>query len=380
MNRAGLENLRGVLRRAVEEKHVAGISALVLQGQEEYFCAEGFADLENDVPMRRDAICRLYSMTKPVTAAAAMLLIERGVLDLTDPVSKYLPGFKGQGTIVRQLLSMTSGLVYGDHNSLAGHQTAAVFDEMIRRLRSDAPIGTLEMANRLGRCAPAFEPGTSWCYGSSADVMGAVIEAAAGIRFGEFLRRELFDPLEMNDTGFFVPEEKRPRLAKTYIETKDGLRLFEGDHLAVLNRMDLEPAFESGGAGLVSTLDDYARFARMLMGGGSFGGRQILAPGTVRYFTSAYLDERQQRAMEANWSLPGYSYGNFMRVLREGGRADTLTSSGEYGWDGWLGCYFCNAPAENLTLLVMMQRVDTGVGTLTHLIRNTVFAQSGPHK
>lgn len=374
VRQTGCDALQNLLQRAVDANTLAGVSVLVQQhGRDVFYGEAGYASLETHAPIQRDTIFRLYSMSKPITSAAAMLLLERGLLDLEDPVSDYLPGFSGKKTTLRHLLTMTSGLVYGG-DTPAGQQYSAVFNDIVDRLRTDSPMTTQEAANRLGQCDPIFEPGTDWCYGSSADVMGAVIEVASGMRFGEFLQREFFDPLDMHDTGFYVPQEKQHRLASAYHETPDGLKLYTGDNLGILNRMEKAPVFESGGAGLASTLDDFSHFSRMLLDGGSYAGRTILSPATVRYYTTSRLEAHQQAGWDKRWNNPGFTYGNFMRIMFKPEMFQTMGSLGEYGWDGWLGCYFCNAPADDLTLLMMMQRVDTGVCSLTRRVRNVVFS------
>jgi CubicO group peptidase (beta-lactamase class C family) len=384
-----IERIRTVLRESVERQEVAGCSLLLIKdGEEILYCEDGLADREANVPIRRDTLFRIYSMSKPVTAAAAMLLLERGIIDLQDPVSHYIPGFRNQQVAagdklvpaerevtIKHLLSMTSGLVY-EGTDRAGQDTLAVFREIDDRLFGVEPMSTMDVANRLGACALKFQPGQSYEYGTSADVMGAVIEAASGMRFGEFLRKELFEPLGMKDTGFWVPDEKRHRLAKTYAMNENGeLELYTGNHLGIIHQMDRPPAFESGGAGLVSTIDDYAKFANMLMNGGSADGIRILQPGTVKFLVSPSLNAIQQQVFdEKHPHKVGYSYGNYMRVMTDPGRAVTLGSIGEYGWDGWLGTHFSNNPQERLILLLMMQRKDAGTTPLARKIRNIVFS------
>ncbi|OOM75270.1 esterase EstB [Clostridium puniceum] len=383
-----MNQVKKILKDNIDNNVIAGGNLMIIKGGKEIFYHEdGLADREQGVPIKRDSIFRLYSMSKPVTAAAVMILLERGEIDLYEPVSKYLFGFKDQmvdkgeslvsaerEVTIKDLLSMTSGLVYGgDHR--AGKDTEDLFQEIGSRLLGDSPISTIEAMNKLGRCRLAFQPGTSWEYGTSADVLGAIIEIVSGKRFGEFLKEELFKPLGMRDTGFWLPEKKRERLVKTYAYNKNGgLELYIGDHLGIIHQMDREPAFESGGAGLVSTIDDYGRFASMLMNKGSLDGVQILQPHTVKYLTSGTLNTMQQKSFDLWLTLCGHSYGNLMRVMTDCSKAGDLGSIGEYGWDGWLGAYFCNCPKENLTFLFMMQKTDAGTTTLTRKLRNIVLS------
>lgn len=380
------EQIDRLLKKAVEDHEVAGVNLLVIQdGKEALYSQAGYADREAGKPYQRDTIVRLYSMTKPITAAAAMLLMERGELDLGQPVEEILPGFCNQTVwengrkvpvrrkmVVKDLLSMTSGLPYSyDEEKPDSMEVQKVFDEIDARLYGDYPMETVEIANRLGQCGLSFHPGDFWQYGSSADVLGAVIERVSGKKFGTFLQEEFFEPLGMTDTGFYVPPEKQERLASVYEKTQQGLKLCPTNRLGVRYRGEKPPAFESGGAGLFSTLDDYAGFAGMLMEHGSYQGGQILSPETIEFFTSAGLTFWQKEAMWRSWdSLAGYSYGNLMRVMEEPGLAYYQTWKGEYGWDGWLGAYFCNSPANRTTILMSFQRKDAGVTTLTRRVRN----------
>lgn len=386
------ERLTEVIRKSIEEKQVSGVSLLVQKdGEEVCFLAEGMADREAEKTIKRDTIFRLYSQTKPVCAVAAMILMERGELDLCQNVSAFLPGFKNQTVWengvnrpvkrevqVQDLLRMTSGLHYPDEISEAGRQTARLFKEIDERLLGDDPMSTIEIANALGKCSLGFEPASSWNYGTSADVLGAVIEVVTGMRLGEFMEKEIFTPLGMKDTAFWVPEEKQARLAKTYETVKEGeeakLVLYEGNHLGIQNAMHREPAFQSGGAGLASTLDDYMRFAKMLLNGGEYEGVRILNEETVKYLTQGQLIDKQQNAFEEKWWLSGHTYANLMRVCKNPGKASLFTREGEYGWDGWLGMYFANFPKENMTILMGMQKKDSGTWELTRKLRNIILS------
>lgn len=392
MEQEKINRLQWILDDAVARGEIPGAILMVRkEGKETVYLESGYADIEAKKPVSRDSIYRLYSMSKPITATAVMILVERGLIDLADPVCRYLPGFCGQmvaaadghvekpwrDVTIQDLVNMTSGLVY-DGNHLTGKLTEALFAEVIQGLDEGegGAYGTVEIANRLGQIPLAFQPARSWCYGTSADVAGALVEVVSGMRFGDFLEKEIFTPLEMVDTGFWVPEEKQSRLVKTY-ECNEGKPsvLYTGNHLGIRNAMDRRPAFESGGAGLVSTIDDYSHFAQMLLNGGSYKGKQILSPAMVRFMTGHVLSAEQQEVFEREgmaW-LEGFSYGNFMRVLVNPGRSTTLGSKGEYGWDGWLGCYFANAPQDQMTILMMTQKKDSGTFRMTRLLRNTIY-------
>ncbi len=388
LDKSAAEQIRTALHRSVEAGELAGANLLVARnGEETFYCEAGLADREESIPIRRDSLFRLYSMTKPVTATALMILLERGEIELCESVGKFLPGFRNQKVAIGEqfvaieremmlsdLLSMTSGLVYGgpDH---AGRGTERLFANLVERLEDENPMGTVEFANQLGEFPLSFQPGTDWSYGTSADVLGAIIEVVSGMRFGEFLEKELFSPLRMNDTGFWLKEEKRSRLARTYAsQPEGGMILYEGNHLGILHQMDRNPAFESGGAGLLSSLDDYARFANMLMNGGSLDGKQILRPKTVAHLCSRTLDDKQQSGFIRRFPLPGHTYGNLMRVLIDPGSTRNIGCTGEYGWDGWLGCYFCNCPEDGLSFVFMTQRKDAGTMEITRKLRNIILS------
>ena len=384
LNRTKLARLADVLQEMVDTGFVAGVTCMVLQdGEEQCYYEAGFQDSANRIPIARNTIFRLYSMTKPITSAAVMMLLEDGKLDLLEPVSKYLPGFLNQTVIrngmetpvsrpvtIQNLLNMTSGLTYDGQNCVTEVRTGALFQEAADKLSSPHPLSTVEFMNRLGKIPLAFEPGEKWQYGASADVLGAIVEIVSGMRFGEFLEKRIFAPLGMKDTAFYVPQDKQSRLSKVYEATPDGLKTYHGSHLAVQNRMERNPAFESGGAGLVSTIDDYAAFAQMLLQNGSC----LLSPKTVEFMTGSRLMPALQNDVNRWESMPGYTYANLLRIMTNPEIAVSMGSRGEYGWDGWLGPYMTNYPANRLTLLIMQQKTGSGTTEYTRKIRNVVFS------
>ncbi len=389
MDERAQEQIRDVMRDMVGDAFVSGVNALVIKdGEEVFYGQEGVRDIETAEPMTRDTIFRLYSMSKPVTAAAVMILLQEGKIDLGDSVGKYLPGFekpillKGwmpmqteKPVTIQELLNMTSGVVYPGENGPAEVRTGILMEEIKDKLLTKEALSTVEIANRLGRIPLAFEPGERWNYGMSADVLGAVVEQVSGLRFGEFLKERIFLPLGMEDTDFYVPAEKQNRLAKVYRGTEQGLALYTEPHLGIQNRMEFSPAFESGGAGLCSTVDDYSRFSRMLLNRGTLDGVTILKPGVVDFMTSCHVTERQQAGVNEWESLAGYTYGNLLRVMKDPGSALSLGCIGEYGWDGWLGTYMANIPEKNITFLLMQQRTDSGTTGYVRRIRNIILAE-----
>lgn len=369
------EEWRSIIEGAVRREEVGGVSLLFIKdGKEICWLGGGYADRENKREIKRDTIFRLYSMTKPVTAVAAMILAEDGTLDLKQPVGDFLPAFRDSQVWcgdhgepadrpirIEDLLMMTSGLTYGDNDTVPELAARKLLGEAEESLKDERPMTTLEFAERAGRIPLLFQPGTSWKYGISADILGAVIEKAAHKTFGEFLEERIFAPLGMKDTGFSVPEEKRERLAKAYIRNEENrLVPYEGSFLGIRNHMDQKAAYESGGAGLVSTIEDYAVFAQMLLDRGSCGKIRLLKPESVEHMLNTGLNDRQQAAFDGWFGQKGYRYGCLMRVLQDPAAAVSPGLKGEYCWDGWLGCSFFNYPRENMTLLVMQQQLNGG--------------------
>ncbi|MGN1147690.1 MAG: serine hydrolase domain-containing protein [Lachnospiraceae bacterium] len=361
---------------------------LMQHGKELYSSCQGFADREARIPMTRDSIFRMFSMTKPVTAVAVLMLAERGKLDLWDNVSKYIPEFAHMQVIGRDgrleeakreiriwdLLTMTSGLSYPDMDCEPAKRMDALFKEIEADLNAGHPTDTLGYCRKIATVPLCFHPGEKWRYGLSADVLGGIVEVVSGERFGQFLKREIFEPLGMKDTGFVVPEEKRHRFAANYQWNDETGRLepFYQNHLG-LEGYGENVAFESGGAGLVSTIDDYSRFARMLLHGGTFNNVRILGRKTVALMATNHLSAAQQQ--DFNWeSLLGYGYGCLVRVMMNPGEQASNASIGEFGWDGWTGNYVIMDPSEDMVLLYFIQRCGAGTTPEVRKLRMTAYA------
>ena len=329
----------------------------------------GMADKARGVSVSDNTIYRLYSMTKPVTAVAAMILYDRGLIDLNDSVCWYLEGFSNQmvetkdGIVpanrevkIIDLLTMTAGLMYPDRNiNPSGDKMADLFDEYYRRAFSgNGTYSTVEMCNEMGKIPLFAQPGTCWNYSVCADVLGAVVEVVSKKRYGDFLKSEIFTPLRMIDTDFFVPEDKRDRFAEIYIRGEDGkLAPCDWQHLGLVYKYTKRPEFEIGGAGLVSTVNDYEKFAQMLLNGGEYNGVRIISRKAAQLITHNIITEQQMQTY--NWdSCIGYGYGGLMRTLLHP-EITTVGCKGEYGWDGWTGNYFCNDPENNLTFMYFIQ-------------------------
>jgi len=382
-----MKRFEKLIQTAVDNNEVAGANLLVFKnGKEIIYSQAGYRDLENQVAFDRDTIIRLYSMTKPITAAAAMILMEKGLLEFASPVSDFIPAFKDtfvwdngkkvaltRNLTVKDLLSMTSGLTYCGDTCNTEFGTKNIFDEVIKNIRCDNAYSTFEIANMLAKAGLAFQPSYEWKYGTGADVMGAIIEIVSGKSFRDFLMEELFIPLEMNDTDFYVPEDKQIRLSKIYESTDNGLVNCITDNLGIIYEQDRIPAFQSGGAGLVSTLDDYSNFASMLLNNGQFKGKKIMSKTIVDYFTKAELFPWQNEYIWKGWEgFGGFTYSNYLRIMKYPGMCPYIAYDGEYGWDGWLGAYFANIPSKDITILFSCQLKDSGTFMLTRKLRNAI--------
>ncbi len=354
--------IQNTLSRFVDSGEIAGCSVRIVRNDEVFFEGNfGYADIEKKEKMSDNTIFPIASMSKVITVAGIMQLYEQGLFRLWDPVSKYLPGFrnpkiavekpdgsceivdaKGEVTL-RQLFTMTSGVPYGWKDTAAGRIRAEKEEAWYK---SGKPFpGSVEYANLVGGLPLAFEPGERWMYGFSIDILGAVIEVLTGKTLGEYLKENIFDPLGMKDTGFFVPAENHSRIATLYHIT-DGMIPDERDFPAG------KPDFESGGGGLFSTVKDYSRFAQMLLHGGTLDGVRILGRKTVDLISTDHLTPEQRKG--DCWDTQrGYGYGLGVRVMTNPELADINGSVGEWGWDGAFGNWFCVDPKENLTCVYL---------------------------
>lgn len=358
-----MDLLQNTLSRFVSDGQIAGCVIRIMQDDEvRYEGAFGFADIEKQVRMSSaNTVFPIASMSKVVTVAGIMKLYEKGLFKMWDPVSEYLPGFKkpkiarekpdGSYEIVdakgevtmRQLFTMTSGVPYDWKDTAAGRIR---YEKEQEWEKSGKPFpGTVEYVNLVGGLPLAFEPGEKWMYGFSIDVLGAVIEVLTGKSLGEYLKENIFDPLEMKDTGFFVPPEKLDRVATLY-HINEGLKAEERWYKTE------KPEFESGGGGLYSTVRDYSRFAQMLLHGGTLDGVRILGRKTVDLMSTDHLTPEQRKG--DSWDTQrGYGYGLGVRVMTNPELAGINGSVGEWGWDGAFGNWFCVDPKEKLTCVYL---------------------------
>ncbi|MSQ59151.1 MAG: class A beta-lactamase-related serine hydrolase [Betaproteobacteria bacterium] len=376
MSSQSLERLDSTFKREIDQGRLPGVVMMVLRrGRLVYSAAMGVQ--EPGKPMTRDSIFRLYSMTKPWVSVAAIMLMEEGALQLSDPVSKFLPSMKGMqvsvaridpalGKVsytqvsadreitVQDLLRHTAGLVYGELSVNApvkeAYTKAGFYSpEVSFDLRAMTPA---EQVERLSKAPLAQQPGAVWEYGLASDVLGRVVEAASGKRLSEFLAERLFKPLKMTDSGFSVPKDKLARMAQP----------FEKDHATgTPNRLiDISkvPGNDSGGAGGVGTAADYLRFCQMLLNGGQWNGVRILSRTSVALMTSDHLGTKIQAPLtpgELLFGVQGYTFGLGFAVRQGPGVSQVPGSAGEYMWAGFAGTYFYADPKEELIGIYMSQ-------------------------
>ena len=380
-------DLDNLLNNEIMTNKLRGCSMYVEQGDKILFNKTYGSD-------NPDAIYKIYSMTKPITSVATMILLERGLISVEDPVSKYLPAYKNMKVAtetgikpaknqitIKHLLDMTSGLCYPGEETISEKTMADLQQQMLSDVAAGKKIGTVEICNILAQTPLEFEPGTSWKYGFSADVLGALVEVVSGMTYGEFLKKEIFQPLEMYDTDFLVPEEKLPRLAKMYsrnLETgKCETPTPEKIHWLGLDNPSKAPNIESAGGGLYSTIKDYANFAKMLCNGGSFtkstGGKvQILKKTTIDFMTTPNVNE-MQKTSKYLLNMDGYEYGNLFRIMTNLEKANSNGSLGEFGWDGLAGTYFLVDSKEDLILIFMQQIAEGPDWILRNKYREIVY-------
>jgi CubicO group peptidase (beta-lactamase class C family) len=379
MSAERLGRITRVMQDAARDRQTAGTVTLVVRdGQVAYFEASGSADLENNVPMRSDTIFRIASMTKAVVSVGIMMLVEEGRMSLTDPVSKFIPAFAkttvlasdaGRVAVVparraitiRDLLTHTAGISYGQ-GSLEPWYTPAGFETWYFADRSQNMSAWMD---KLATLPFESQPGERWVYGYNTDVLGNVIERVTGQSLAAFLGERLLTPLKMVDTAFFVPPGKTSRFAAVYAVGADGkiARAPEGRSGQGQYTGGPQVAF-SGGAGLTSTAQDYARFLQMLANGGELDGTRYLSPTTVALMTSNHVGSLYQNGT-LGWGL-GFE------VVEQPGRAPRYGAAGEFSWSGAYHTAFWVDPAEKLVVVFMTQLLPAGPVDLRFRIRTLV--------
>jgi CubicO group peptidase (beta-lactamase class C family) len=403
----GLSSARlATLDRVMASRYVEGgflpglLTQVYRRGELVHTGIAGHMDLERGKSMREDAIFRIYSMTKPITSVALMMLVEEGLIGLDDAVHSHIPSWKELGVYasgvatllpnqppvfmttpvarpmkVVDLVTHTSGLTYG-------FLMRSSVDAAYRKLKVgdfQTPGGLETMIDQLSRLPLEFSPGTAWNYSLSIDVMGYLVEKLSGQSFGEFLRTRLFEPLGMTDTAFFCPADKLDRFASCYYPGPDGRLKLQDD--ARESTYATPPSLESGGGGLVSTAHDYMRFCRMMLHGGVLDGVRILGPKTVALFSLNHLDGGRELAdmappglfSEAGYSGIGFSIGCGVNV--DVAKTRLPGTLGEYFWGGAASTAFWIDPKEDLAVVFMTQVMGTDARlTLRRDLRTLVYS------
>ena len=379
MSSERLDKLTTVFQKEIADNKLPGAVVMVARkGKLVYSKAFGSLNNASGGAMAADSIFRIYSMTKPLASTGLMMLVEDGKVQLTDPVSKYLPSFKNpmvsvptfdpvfggvafklvpanREPTIQDLLRHTSGLAYGEltKNTLVreAYIKAGVFKPT---LDYDArTLSGADMADGLGKAPLAQQPGTAWEYSLSVDVQGRVVEAVSGQRLGDFLQRRLFSPLKMVDSGFSVPSAKAARLAEAF--PKDPATGVDNKLLD----MSQIPGNDSGGAGGVSTAGDYLRYCQAMLNGGQLDGARILSRSTVQLMTSDHLGPVLAAAPVNPGALlmgvPGYTFGLGFMVRQGDGIAGVHGTAGEFMWAGYAGTFFWAEPKEQICAVYMTQ-------------------------
>lgn len=383
-----LGRLAAHIDRYVEGGRYPGAMCLVSRGGEEgFFHQSGFADVERHRPMERNAVLRLYSMTKPITSVALMMLYEEGLFQLDDPVAQhiepwadlavfdrggaeqYVTAKPGAAMTVKHLLTHTSGLTYGfmnEHPVDAMYRAAQVTDN-----------GTLaDMVAKLAGIPLKFSPGTQWNYGVSTDVCGFLVEHFSGQALDEFVADRITGPLGMQDSGFHVKPQGTDRLTACYRHAGPGDYRLQDDPEG--SRYHVRPTFFSGGGGMVGTIDDYHRFARMLLGKGEFAGARLLGRKTVEYMTRNHLPGNCDLAamgqpVFSETSYEGIGFGLGFSVVVDPVAANVLDSPGEFAWGGAASTYFWVDPVEEVIVVFATQLLPSSAYPIRRELKTLVY-------
>ena len=380
MSTERLARIDAAMKHLVDEKQVAGLVTMVERhGKVVHYNAVGQLDVRKSDPVQKDSIFRIYSMSKPVTGVAMMMLYEEGKWQLNDPVSRYIPEFgrlkvyagkNEDGTpkledakrsmTMRELMTHTAGLGYVLN-------PASPVDKMIidgNILNANAPLQA--MIDGLSKTPLLAQPGTRWSYSIAVDVQGYLVEKFSGMPFGEFAKKRIFDPLGMKDTGFYVPKEKLPRFSQVHTGA--------GASLAVdPNRPDpaVVPLGPSGGGGLFSTAMDYARFCEMLLQGGQFNGARLLSPRTVEMMRTNHVNPDPLKTMPQ-----GTGWGMDFQVVMDAAAAGEPVSTGTFSWWGIAGTWFWIDPVRDLAFVGMVQHQNLGTTRAIHALSRSLVYQA----
>ncbi len=380
-----LQRIGAILRHDVERRLIPGGVMLIARGGRLGFAeAFGWRDREAQAPMALDAIFRVASMTKPVTSVAAMMLAEEGSLQISAPVAEYLPEFKERTIGVERVCARRTMTVQDLMRHTSGLTYAGFGDSPVQMIWRDLDLMSEDQTNadlvsKLARLPLMFEPGTTWEYSMSTDVLGRVVEIVSGQSLAEFFAARITGPLGMTDTAFEATGERAARVAEPQADLTTGAR-------PPMRNVTRPHRWASGGGGLVSTAADYLRFCQMLLNGGEFDGARLLSPQTIRHMASDHLPpgvgygdtSRERFGALAPVPEMGYGFGLGFAVRTAPGMSPVPGSVGEYFWGGVTGTYFWIDPAEQLIAVLMLQAPDRRLH-YRYLSRQLVYAAiTGP--
>lgn len=381
------ENVSRLLHSYIEKDELIGASVSVIRANKEIYRENiGYANTEKNIPICDNTIFRLFSMTMPVTSVAMMMLYEKGMFDLYDPVSKFIPAYKSQKVVtpygfvnserevtIKDLFNMTVGIPYPDLNTVAGIEINKIFSKIASDTEKGSPWSLQKSAEAFAYAPMAFHPGESWMYGLSADIIGAIIEILTQKQLSVFFKEEIFEPLNMDNTDFYINKQNKERLAQVYCLDKDDKFTVFNEKRVSSNNFLSTPVFESAGFGLISTMDDYIKFTSMLLNSGIFNCQKILSRKSIELMTCNHLNCNQMKTY--NWrKLRGYGYGMLLRTMINLADTGCLGSVGEFGWDSWTGSWFCVDPKEKLSIVYMMQQVDKTSNKFVPKLKNTIYS------
>jgi len=364
-----LERLHAAMQQEVDQKRLAGITTILARhGKVVEERTYGMKDIASGAPMTRDTIFRIYSMSKPVTGVAMMILYEEGKWHPTDPISKYIPefahlkvfkGMDSSGNMIledpvhpptmHELMTHTAGFTYGFFGN-------SVVDKMYNEQKVLGSKSLQEMIEKLAKIPLLYQPGSRWVYSVSMDIQGYIVEKLSGQSLPDFEQQHILGPLGMKDTGFYVPKEKRDRFATLY-HGNEKAELTPPAAGGEPTDFAEQPTMPSGGGGMVSTADDYLRFAQMLLNGGELDGVRILAPATVQLMTSNHIAVNLMTGEDPLNPRPGLGWGYDCAVFTDPSQADVVVGKGTFFWLGAADTWFWADPTNDVIFMGMTQRM-----------------------
>ncbi len=382
-----IQRMDSTLASIVSENVVAGASALIFEkGKEVYFNAFGYADREEKIPMARNTIVTIYSMTKAVSGVTLMTLYEKGLFQLEDPLSKYAPeftdmqvatGLDESGKLALEPANRPISIADITRHT-AGFSRRA--DLGLDKLSGEADLlnreSTLsEMASKLSKLPLGYQPGQRWEYGISVDVQAYLVEKLAGKAFHTYMEEVVLDPLEMNETGYFVPEDRRDRVAAIYAKTDSTLDRIPDERVHTMNYQ--EWPMRPGGWGLKSTIDDYMKFAQMLVNEGTYGDKRILKPETIKLMSTNHLPAVEDSSWLTGKGRVGFGIDFAVRTEAPKSPAEMNGVVGEFFWDGAASTLFWVDPKNELTVVLFVQ-VMPFQGQVHKAFRDAVYGPYSP--